>query len=251
MSQVPPTESQSIPAVDGAGQPQAASKPKSKGTRALVLLVLFICLIGAAGFTYWTTVRDEKITDNVVKSLLDRGISVTISQGEAQESSFPLFQSLASTKIIRIGSGNARVSDEDLKEIATMNQDLDLVLDGCPISDDGLANLKGKRNIRWLKLRGTKVDDAGIPLLKGMNLETLDLTSTKVGDKGLESLGQFDMPRLKELSVASTSVTDDGIMHLSGFKTLEWLAVGNSKVTGHGKKQLKSKLPEVTVLGAN
>jgi hypothetical protein len=251
MSQVPPAENHSIPAVDGASQPQAASKPKSKGSRALVLLLLFICLIGAAGYTYWTTVRDEKLTDNVVKTLLDRGISVTVSQGEAQDSSFPLFQSLASTKIIRIGSGNARVSDEDLKEISHMNQDLDLVLDGCPVSDDGLANLKGKRNIRWLKLRGTKVDDAGISLLKGMNLETLDLTSTKVTNKGLETLGQFDMPRLKELSVASTSVTDDGMKYLGGFKTLEWLAVGNSKVTAQGKKQLKSKLPELTVLGVN
>jgi hypothetical protein len=37
-----------------------------------------------------------------------------------------------------------------------------LILDHCPVQDDGVANLKGLENLRILELRGTKVTLDGL-----------------------------------------------------------------------------------------
>ena len=37
--------------------------------------------------------------------------------------------------------------------IREINQDMGLMLNNCPITDDGLASLEGKHNLRWLELR--------------------------------------------------------------------------------------------------
>ena len=46
--------------------------------------------------------------------------------------------------------------------------------------------------------------------LRGMNLESLDLSGTKVTDAGLATLGECDFPRLKNLGLERTSVSDAG-----------------------------------------
>jgi hypothetical protein len=81
-----------------------------------------------------------------------------------------------------------------------------------------------------------------------MNLQTLDLSSTKITDEGLATLGELEFPRLKEIALERTNVTNDGLMHLANFKNLEWISIAGTKVTKEGIRHLKAKLPEATVL---
>ncbi len=84
--------------------------------------------------------------------------------------------------------------------------------------------------------------------LRGMNLQSLDLSSTKITDEGLATLGECDFPRLKEIALEHTSITDAGLMHLANFKNLEWVSTAGTKVTKDGIRHLKAKLPEATIL---
>jgi Leucine-rich repeat (LRR) protein len=64
-----------------------------------------------------------------------------------------------------------------------------LSLDATPITDAGLAHLKGLTNLKTLYLTGTQVTDAGLPHLKALTkLRTLFLIKTKVTAQGVAEL---------------------------------------------------------------
>jgi internalin A len=102
--------------------------------------------------------------------------------------------------------------------------------------------------VRFLTLDRTAVTDEGIKHLRGMNLQSLDLSSTRITDAGLTELGQFDFPRLKTIALENTKVTNTGLLKLANFKALEWVSVTGTKVTRDGIRHFKAKLPEATVL---
>jgi hypothetical protein len=64
-----------------------------------------------------------------------------------------------------------------------------LALCRSPVTDAGLRELAGLRNLTWLDLRDTRVTDAGLKELAGLkNLATLLLQDTKVTDAGVAEL---------------------------------------------------------------
>jgi hypothetical protein len=218
------------------------------GRKLLISLsAAFAALIGMAGYIYWTTVHDRSTTDQIQKDLAKDGIQVLYSYNEPKEASFSPFQSLTPTVRVQGVSGN--ISDAHLLQIRGINQDLSLLLNNCPITDDGLAALDGRGNVRWLEVRKTKITDEGLKHLRGMDLEALDLSSTNIGDDGLANLGKCDFPNLKTMALEQLpKVTDLGIAHLSRFKTLEILTVAGTNVTKDGIRHLKTKIPEITIL---
>ena len=231
---------------------QVATTPSKKGNKRLAILAgAFLALIAFCGYAYWSTVRDEKATAQIQQELKEKGVQLLYSQAEAKdEASFSPFQSLTSTVRVVAPAGN--VTDSQLLRIRLINQDLGLVLNNCPITDDGLASLEGKRNLRWLELRRTKITDEGIKHLRGTALEELDLSATKVSDAGLAYLGEIDFPNLKTLALEGLRhVTDEGISHLSRFKSLEFLSIAGTKVTPTGIRHIKGKIPSLTVLGGS
>jgi len=78
------------------------------------------------------------------------------------------------------------------------------------------------RPLKWLTLRGAKVTDAALEVVKGFNsLELLQLTNTKV--------------------------TDDGLEHLKALKELKTLEIEGGQVTPEGLKKLKQALPNCEI----
>ncbi|MDH3584745.1 MAG: hypothetical protein OER86_11070 [Phycisphaerae bacterium] len=107
------------------------------------------------------------------------------------------------------------------------------------ITDAQLAALKPvAEQVAWLNLAGTKVTDQGLAQVGGLkNLSRLHLEKTGVGDAGvahLKSLGQ-----LAYLNLYGTQVSDAGLKHLADLENLEKLFVWQTKVTKDGAKQLK------------
>ncbi len=208
----------------------------------------FLALMGLVGYFYWSMVHDQKTTAQIQQELKDEGVQLIFSKSEPKEASFSPFQQLNPTVKIMAPAGN--ITDVLLKRIRDINLDMDLLLNNCPVTDDGLAALEGKQNLRWLELRKTKVTDAGIKHLRGMHLELLDLSTTKIDDEGLANLSELDFPYLETLVLEGLpNVTDKGISQLAGFKSLEFLTVAGTKVTRKGAEHLRSKLPGLTILG--
>ncbi len=80
-------------------------------------------------------------------------------------------------------------TDEDLKNIAKLNNLRRLFLNGSAITDAGAAHLKNLSRLTALDLSNTEIGDAGLEHLNGLaNLRSLTLCSTNVSKEGVEKL---------------------------------------------------------------
>src|SRR5262249_30161027 len=103
---------------------------------------------------------------------------------------------------------------------------LDLVY--CPITDEGLKQMRGLTKLRKLVLRDAVISDEGLANLSGLvNVEQLDLGGTKISDAGVAHLR--GMTKLKKLSLQSAALTDDGLRQLDGMSGLEELNLYGTK----------------------
>ena len=89
----------------------------------------------------------------------------------------------------------------------------------------------------FLILCGTDATDSLLSQNKGMNVITLDLSSTNVTDAGLVHL--IGMTRLKTLLLENAQVTDAGLTHLKGLTSLHKLTLDSAQVTDAGLTHLK------------
>lgn len=89
-----------------------------------------------------------------------------------------------------------------------------LELWGCDLTEEGLANLPPLPSLRHLSIaiHLDLYDDALASLARLPVLESLDLCSTTIGDRGLAHLRK--LRQLRSLHVSHTKVTHDGIAEL-------------------------------------
>jgi hypothetical protein len=73
----------------------------------------------------------------------------------------------------------------------------------------------------------------------------IGLERTQVSDNSLRQL--MDMPKLDNVDLTNTSITDAGLEFLSKIKTLEYLHVEGTRVTANGISQVRSALPNCEV----
>lgn len=122
--------------------------------------------------------------------------------------------------IVAIELFDKDVSDEDLAGLAGMKQLKFLDLSDNPrITDAGIAALAGLENLRYLNLTNTSVTGTGFKDRADMvSLYQLDLTDCPVTDESLAAIPHF--PKLEELLIGGTEVTDKGLMSLVGWHSL-------------------------------
>jgi len=113
--------------------------------------------------------------------------------------------------------------------------------------DDNLAALKPIADqVKWMDLARTGVTDKGLANLTGMkNLTRLHLENTAVTDAGLDSLK--GLANLEYLNLYGTKVTDAGVAKLAGLTKLKKVFVWQSKVTDAGAKKLAAAIPGIEV----
>ena len=100
------------------------------------------------------------------------------------------------------------------------------------VGDDFFANVEGVRSYEMSEA------DIALPYLRELpRLWELDLSHTQVTDAGLERLK--GLTQLRWLSLANTHVTDAGLRHLMGLTHLEQLYLSDTQVTDGGLQHLK------------
>ncbi|MDQ4140533.1 MAG: ribonuclease inhibitor [Bacteroidota bacterium] len=100
---------------------------------------------------------------------------------------------------------------------------------------------KISENIIWLDMSETKLSDKGLAHLKNFkNLTRLSLDQTSVSDAGLESIKA--LPKLKYLNLYGTKVTDQGLNLLASCKSLKSIYLWQTKVTPQGVAALQKQV---------
>jgi len=107
--------------------------------------------------------------------------------------------------------------------------------------------LAGLKNLTTLRLRNTKVTDAGLKELTNLtNLTTLDLAGTRVTDEGLKELKT--LKKLTTIHLHFTRVTDAGLKELENLPNLTNVCLYKTRVTNAGIKKLRpAQVPDLEI----
>jgi len=173
-------------------------------------------------------------------------------------------------------NGTAAITDAGLEPIGKLATLRNLDLRGCPVSNAGLAHLKGLKKLKALRLSGksgaTTVDDEGfdhISALNGLkvlaadflfgdmvfaisrldgvsNLEELYLAGTTFDDEAAALLTRF--PKLRQLRVSQSQISDQGLEHLAKLKSLAILDLSENSQIFDGGLQHLSGMRQLTSL---
>jgi hypothetical protein len=124
--------------------------------------------------------------------------------------------------------------DEVLAQIGHLSRLKFLTFIRAPVTDAGLAHLKGLSNLESFMLRGrNEVTDAGVAHLARMiSLKGLYLENSRISDGGLSYLG--GLTGLETVNFGGTQIGDAGLAHLDGLTRLENLGLDGTKVTDAG-----------------
>ena len=115
---------------------------------------------------------------------------------------------------------HTNADEEDLSVLAGMRSLRYLDLSHNPtVTDATVAVLAGLESLRYLDLTNTKVTGTGLKHRADMmSLYQLTLTDCPVTDESLAVIPRF--PKLEELLIGGTAVTDKGLMNLVGWHSL-------------------------------
>jgi hypothetical protein len=105
------------------------------------------------------------------------------------------------------------------------------------VTDACLPHLARFHVLRHLLLSKTAVTGRGLARLRGLELRTLHLDGTAVGDTELAAVGHF--PSLTRLNLASTGVTDGGLASMRELPRLTHLDLQMTAVTDRGLVKLR------------
>lgn len=139
---------------------------------------------------------------------------------------------------------NARITDAGLQQLDDLRLLEVLMLPASTISDDGLRALDGKEDLRVLTLSADGlgllgITDVGLARIAShRKLGVLSLRGAAISDDGLRHLA--GLKSLEYLTLANChAITDAGLKHLAVLKNLKHLGLAGTSVTGPGLEHLK------------
>lgn len=107
-----------------------------------------------------------------------------------------------------------------------------------------LAGLK--KQLVWLNMAGTGLDDAGLKKLSGLTeVVRVNLSRTSVTDRGMASLKA--LKHLQYLNLVGTKVTAAGVVQLKEHRQLNSIYLYQSAVNKNDMEQLKKLFPKVNL----
>ena len=238
---------------------------------------------GSNGVVSHVVLRESPLTDQLAESLsaLTELQSLTVTNSELSLAGWQRVGQLEQLKHLdvrecKLGNEELAAAVSGLSELqvlkmsgktgATTVDDSGIAaLKNCPklkvlaadflwISETGLAELSGHKELRELYLASSLVDDVALERIGGMpSLKKLRTAKTGIGREGLNHLTQLKleeldvsecinvddaalepigkMTSLKKLNLWRDAITDQGAAHLASLTNLEWLNVDNTQLT--------------------
>jgi serine/threonine protein kinase len=133
-----------------------------------------------------------------------------------------------------------KVDDKNLEQFAGLSRLEQLMLNTQPITDTGIANLRGCRRLGTLGIFSCKVSDDCFRLIAEQfpELSFLEVSNSEVTGAGLAHLKK--MKKLKQLHLGFIpSLKEAELVHLQGLETLEHLGLNQIALTNAGLALLK------------
>jgi hypothetical protein len=123
---------------------------------------------------------------------------------------------------------------EILVRVTRIDHIIALEMQRTAVTDQDLAALAGMKNLRFLDVsHNPNVNDAGVAALAGLdNLLRLDLTATNVTGQGFKD--RADMVSLDHLTLTDCPVTDESLAAIPRYPKLTQLFLENTAVTDAG-----------------
>lgn len=165
-------------------------------------------------------------------------------------------------EIVRAGFDRV-ATDEDMAALARLPRLKAIHIGGCRVTDAGVGRLRGLTALRMLILWGNPIRGEGLRQLRSLkDLRYLDLDHTLVTDEGLDGLadltglerldatnnpqlsGEFlrhvaGLPRLKDLVLRNSGITDTALAHLARVKAVRSLMLDGTRVSDAGLAHLR------------
>lgn len=167
--------------------------------------------------------------------------------------SFPIGSSVWSGEDKEV-RGGLHVNDELLRAFAQSEADVSsLVLQGSPVTDEGLSSLKSVGLLEELFLIEMGIGDAGVENLRYQpSLRRLGLNSCNaVTSNSFPVLGQLS--KLEMLVLCDTAVSDEQCEHLDRLRELKALSLAHTSVTSACLPSVSRlrKLERIRLCGTN
>lgn len=137
------------------------------------------------------------------------------------------------------------INNDAMKTVARLPSLLGVMLVSTSVTDDGVKEFAGNKNLRYFTVSDTRLTDAAlVHLATCTQMEGLDLTDCAISDAGLKKLA--GPKELKYLNLRGTGITEDSAATIAGFTNLTHLGLRGCSV-GQNLTPL-SKLPRLTHL---
>jgi hypothetical protein len=138
------------------------------------------------------------------------------------------------------------IADADLAFLRGRRGYQRLFLNSTRVRGEGLENLAGQKDLRWLSLARCPITDQELEHLPSLpDLELLDLNYTPITDAGLIHLK--GCKKLQRLFAARTPITDAGLEHLKSLDHLVEVDASSTRVTDKGARALQAAIPGLKV----
>lgn len=143
------------------------------------------------------------------------------------------------------------ISDDDLATLESLRNLQLLVIDQCPITDDGVKEVAKVETLRHLCLfECDDITDTSFTYLGRMrSLEMLDIAafSAKITGRNIQSLSA--LPNLGTLNLVDClEISDDAVQPLASLNHLDTLDIRGTSISEVGANRLRRALPNTIVL---
>lgn len=144
-------------------------------------------------------------------------------------------------RILHVNLSHTSVTAKGLQSLANLGELQGLELEGCTITDEMIDELRKFKQMNNLHLKGSSLSDAQLKrFFPGPpRLFNLDLSGTKITDEGLPVLAAFT--ELSGADLADTQITDLGLPHLLQMKRCSGVDVSGTRISDAGMSTIASR----------
>jgi len=171
--------------------------------------------------------------------------SLVLSSPAMHDSDLRILSAGPLPRLTRLGIWDTSISDEGLRNLAGLSRLESLDISETVIDGSGLRYLTCER-LKSLRLRRCK--NFGLSgakeLARFLELQDLWLDGTSIDDDCLVEL--LPLQRVVMLELSRTRVSDRGVESLAKLKSLRCLGTLNTAMTEEGMEWLHAQLPELT-----